>query len=373
MRKLERISALKFMLGALLVMISALAAKAQTEEPITVPQLQTDTLQVFLQRNVAGSTQHRLQFLDGLSGESVLVEVDGVNYTLVNGGVMYVDTATGRVMLVEPLTAPREHPFIQPTALTRRIDWAVAADGKKIAWTITESTVSNQLTTTTSVANVDGSNEQVVLTDGPRDGIRVLPLTFGEDDTVLYMDYQPDAIGDVTPFRQYAGVFALDLDSGEQRLLPSEPGCFCGAGLGGGIFVRLELAEDLEGFDAVAHNLAGGVSETIPALQLANYTQAGDMLVSPDGTRAVYALAQVRDFGSPAQFIRTVFVLVNMTDGTQTALTDPTATFLRPTLWTEDNSAVIFTSPLEDGTWKVDLNGRLNKIANGTYLGNLTR
>lgn len=363
---------LKFGLLLLIVLMGAVQVAAQTEEPTAPVQLKADRLQVFWQRDINGSTQDRLQFVDTVSGETVNVDVDGRNYTLAGDGVIYADTATGRIMIAEPGRRPREHAFMQPTPLTRRIDWVVAADGKKIAWTITEVTANNQLTTVTRVANINGSDDRQILTDGPRDGIRVLPLAFGEDDRVLYMDYQPDAIGGVTPFRQYAGVFALDTDSGEQRLLPNEPGCFCGAGLGGGIFVRLELAANLEGFDVVAHNLAGNVNETIPALRLANYTQAGDVLVSPDGSRAVYALAQVRDFGGPAQFIRTVFVLVNMSDKTQTTLTTPTPIFLRPVAWTEDNSAVIFTSPLDNGTWKVNLDaGRLSKIANATYLGTI--
>jgi hypothetical protein len=356
-----------------LMLLCATGAAAQTETLTPPPQFESSNAQVFLERDVEGTTLDRVEFIDPLSGESVSLNVNGTDYTVAGDAVMYVDTATGRVMLLRPNTEPREHSFIQPTPITRRIDWVVSADSKKIAWTITEGTAANQLTTTTRVANVDGSEEKRVLVDGPRDGIRVLPLLFGRDDAVLYMDYQPDAIGDVIPFRQYAGVFALDVTSGEIRLLPGEPGCFCGAGVGGGTFVRLEVAQDGQGFDAVIHQLDAGIHQTIPALNITDFTQAGDVLVSPDGARAVYALAQVRDFGSPSQFVRTVFVMVNLTDGTQEALTDPLTLFLRPTAWTEDNSAIIFTSPFEAGTWKVNIeDGRLSRIASATYVGTLS-
>lgn len=354
---------------ALILMLVGVPAVAQTETP-AVQQVHSDNLQVFLQRDVDGTTLDRVQFVDPLTGETTALSVNGIDYTVAGDGVMYIDAATGRVMMLEPGDEPHEHPFIQPTPITRRIDWVVASNSKKIAWTITEGTAANQLTTTTRVANLDGSGERRVLVDGPRDGIRVLPIMFGRDDVVLYMDYQPDAIGDVTPFRQYAGVFALDVESGEIRLLPGEPGCFCGAGLGGGLLVRLEVAAEVAGFDVVIHNMSAGWDDTIPALNLTDYTQAGDVLVSPDGTRAVYALAQVRDFGSPAQFVQTVFVLVNTADGTQDALTAPLTLFLRPVGWTENNSAILFTSPLEAGTWKVNVgDGRVNRIATATYLG----
>ena len=53
-----------------------------------------------------------------------------------------------------------------------------------------------------------------------------------------------------------------------------------------------------------------------------------------------------------------------------TALTEPITTYVQPVAWTEDNSAVIFTSPEQDGTWKVTLSdGTLDKVAEVTYVG----
>jgi hypothetical protein len=209
-----------------------------------------------------------------------------------------------------------------------------------------------------------------VLVDGPREGIRALPVSFSADNTTLYMDFQPDGIGVLTPFRQYAGLFAVDVDSGIQEFLPDEPGCFCGAAIEAGLFMRLSVTDDLSGFDVLVYNLAGQVEQTIPALALPNYTQAGDILLTSDGTRAVYALAQVRGFGSANESVRTVFVLVNLEDMTQSALTEPITDYVQPVAWTEDNSAVIFTSPERDGTWKVNLDtGILDKVAEVTYVG----
>lgn len=339
-------------------------------------QLNTDfaghPLQVFLQRDINRAGADRLLFVDMLTGESTPVEVNGQNYTLAGRAVLFYDAAARRVMLARPDGSVTEHPFVQPGLQTRRVDWLLSPDAAYIAWTLTETQDDGALTTITQVARLDGSDARQALVDGPRSGIRALPVAFNADHNVLYMDYQPDSIADLTPFRQFAGLFALNLDSGTVAFLPGEPGCFCGAGFGAGLLLRLQLADDLGGFDVSVHHLESGVSDTIPALRLPGYTQGGDVLIAPDGTRAVYALAQVRDFGGPNQSVRTVFVLVNLTARTQTALTSPITTFVQPVAWTDDNTAVIFTSPTQDGTWKVNVNdGRLTRIAAATYLGTL--
>jgi hypothetical protein len=237
-----------------------------------------------------------------------------------------------------------------------------------LAWTLTGG--ENGLTTITTVANLDGTNPQQVLVDGPREGIRALPVAFNADKTVLYMDFQPDGIADFTPFPQYAGLFALDLDTGQWERLPGEPGCFCGAGFGTELALRLVVSQDLSGFDVRLINPTGNVQQTIPALGLRNYTQAGNVVISPDGTKAVYALAQIRDFGKPDQSTQTVFALVDLEAMTQTALTEPITTFVEPLAWTEDNTAILLTSRQRDGTWKISLSdGVLTKIAEATYLG----
>ncbi|HEX2908644.1 MAG TPA: hypothetical protein VHO69_17360 [Phototrophicaceae bacterium] len=324
--------------------------------------------QVFLQRDVDEAGTDRLTFINPFTGEQTTADVSGERYTPVGDAVLYFDPAANRVMVAAPDGTVTEHPFIQLGGDTRRVDWLVSPDQTLLAWTLTSGTGS--LTTVTTVANLDGTNPRQVLVDGPRDGIRALPVAFNADKTTLYLDFQPDGIGEFTPFPQYAGLFALDLTSGQWERLPGEPGCFCGAGFGSGLLLRLAVAQDLSGFDLRVVNLVGGVEQKIPALTLQNYTQAGDVVLAPDGTRAVYALAQIRDFGKPNQSTQTVFVLVNLQDMTQAPLVEPITTFVEPLAWTEDNTAVLFTSRQRDGTWKISLSdGKLVKVAEATYLG----
>jgi hypothetical protein len=337
-------------------------------------QIETDfddhLVQVFLQRDIDSNGTDSLQFIDMLTGELAAVQVVGERYTVFGRSVMFFDPAMNRVRLAIADGRVRNHPFIQPLDTTRRLDWLVA--GGQVAWTMTEVLANDQLRTRTTVANIDGSRPREVLADGPRPGIRAMPVAFSGDGRQLFMDYQPDGIADFTPFQQYAGLFTVDVDGGEPVMLPGEPGCFCGAGLGAGLLLRLELTDDLSGYDVVVHNLAAETSERIDALRLSNYTQAGDVIIAPDGTRAVYALAQVSDFGGAAQSVQTVFVLVNLREKTQTTLTSPITTFVQPIAWTEDDTAIIFTSadPNLDGTWKIHLDdGRLSKVADATLLG----
>jgi hypothetical protein len=327
--------------------------------------------QVFLQRDVGDDGGDQLTFIDVLTGEETVADVDGERYTLAGNQVIYFDRAANRVRVALPDGTVSDHPFIQPGGDTRRVDWLVAPDNSLMVWTLTGGTP-DALNTVTTLANLDGTNPRQVLNDGPRNGIRALPVAFSPDKNMLYMDFQPDGVGDFTPFPQFAGLFSLDLASGTQSYLLGEPGCFCGAAISDGMLLRLAVASDLSGFDLKVVNLGGNVEQTLPAIALENYTQAGDIVIAPDGSKAVYAVAQIRDFGTPDQSVRTVFVLVDLSAMTQSPLTDPITTFVEPLAWTEDNSAIIFTSRQRDGTWKINLgDGQLDKIAEATYLGRM--
>jgi hypothetical protein len=325
--------------------------------------------QVFVSRNVDALGQDNLRFLNIVTGEEVSTLVNGERFSIAGDAVMFYDVTLSRVRLAGPEGGVIDHPFIQPQANTRRIDWLLSPNADHIIWTLTTGNP-NALSTVTMFADVDGSDTRQLLVDGPRDGIRAMPVAFSPDGATLYMDYQPDSIGELTPFRQYAGLFAVDIASGNSIMLPDEPGCFCGAGLGGGKFLRMTLTSDLRGFDARLYDLPDGPGSLIPALNLVGFTQSGDVLMAADGSRAVYALAQITNFGTAAMSTRTVFVLVDLENRTQTALTQPLDTFVRPLAWTDENSAILLTSPTLEGTWKINLSdGNLVRIAGATYIG----
>jgi hypothetical protein len=330
--------------------------------------------QVFLLRDVDADGRDRLLFIDLLTGSQTAREVDGDRYTVLPENVLYFDRVERRVMLAFADGTTQPHPFIQPRGDVRRIDWVLSADRSWIAWTAA-SGGADSLSTVTEVARLDGSERRLAFAENARQGIRAFPVAFSADAGRLIMDYQPDTLGDLTPFRQYAGLFAVDLATGAAEPLPDEPGCFCGGSVRGRAFVRMALAGDRPGYELRVYDLQSGARRVIPPAgsttpSLDAYTQGGDLLISPDGTQAIYALAQVRGFGTAAQSIQAVFMLVDLTTLTQRPLTDPISALIRPTAWTEDGSAVLFTNPTGNGTWRLDIaENRLNLIAEAVYLG----
>lgn len=319
-----------------------------------------------------GGDSAQLLFQDLRSGEVNTVQVTGERFTPLGSRVLYYDTASRTMMMASPEGTVQPHPFIQVGA-ARRVDWIVSPDQRQIAWTLTFAE-GDSLRTETYVATPGGTEQRLILADGGRtDGVRALPVAFSADNSALIMDAHPDIIGDYAPYTQYARLFQVNLSTGEIELLPDDDfPCFCGAGIRAGVLLRLSVTADLRGFELLLFGLDSGTERTIEAYALPNYTQAGDILISPDGSRAVYALSQIENFGTPEQRISTIFMLVNLETMTQQPLTERITTYVHPLRWTEDHTAVIFTSPLRDGTWKVSLaDGLLTNVAQATLIGTL--
>ncbi len=360
-----RFASLRLCTIALMLLFLALSVYAQDVPDRVHPR------QVFVDRDASPDGSDRVIFVDLLTGEQRDTLILGDRYTMLSNAVLYWDTTLNQPVLLSPDLSVRPHPFIELPQGARRVDWLISPDQQMIAWTIT-SGAPEALSTQTWIAHVDGTNRREVFVDGAHASIRAFPFAFDVNGTILYMDYQPDAIGDFAPLRQYAGLFAVDLASGTAEQLPGEPGCFCGASITAGRFVRLTLADGLSGFNVRLIELASGAEWIIPSLNLTGFSQGGDVTIAPDGAQAIYTLAQVRGFGTAQQSVQTVFVLVDLINRTQRVLTEPANTWFRPVAWTEDSRALLVTNPTLDGTWKIDVtDGSLRLIADASYLGSL--
>lgn len=326
------------------------------------------TWEIYVERGIDDSSTDRLQFINLLTGEINTLEVTGERYTVLGNSLLYFDSLNRMVMTAHPDSTTIPHPFIQLGA-ARRVDWIVSSDERSIAWTLTYDN-DGGLTTVTTVANPNGTNQNLVLSDGPRnDGVRVFPLAFTLENSGLILDSQPDGIGDIAPYRQYANLFQLSLIDGSITPLSDELACFCAASLDAGKLMRLAITNDFSGFDVALTDFPGGDTQLISSPGLVNYTQGGNILISPDGTRAVYVLSQV-EINSTELNVRTVMMLVNLETLTQTQLSQPITNYLQPLGWTEDNTAVLVSILGRNGTWKIDLfSGELRRIATNTYIG----
>ncbi len=327
--------------------------------------------QVYLERRVNNAGQDRLVFSNILSGEESEHIVTGERYTLLSDRMIYFDPVQRVMMEVVPQQAPTSFATIVLSSPFRRVDWVVSSDRQWLAWTITTGEAT-ALQTSTSVLRL-GTNEIIPLfNDGPRNGVRALPVAFSDDNQILYMDAHPDSIGQFAPYTQYAGLFGIQIETGEIINLPEEPGCFCGGGFGAGLMLRLDLRSDSSGFDVNVTRLENNVTQRIEALRLRNYTQAGDLLITEDGRQAIYALSLIEGFGTTEQSVQTVFMLVNLQTMSQERLNDPITTYIHPIAWTDDNSAVLFTSPQRNGTWKIHMDdGDFIRVAEANYLGDI--
>jgi hypothetical protein len=317
---------------------------------------------------VPGSGSDTLAFIDPLSGTETRLVVSGRGYTFTGDAVLFYDTAARRVRIATPDGIVRDHPFAQPTPDARRIDWAWSPD--QIAWTVTRA-VEGGLQTETRIAPNDGrAAPRLLLVDGAREGIRAFPIAFTPDGRALIMDYQPDTIGDITPLRQYAGMFALDVADGRVVPLPGEPGCFCGGGVGAGWFIRLALGD--RGFVARAFFLppggaevlvSGAAERAIASIDAAGYTQGGGVVIASNGRTAGYALVRLGALSGGRD--ETLLVRIDLDSGAQTTSRVPFAGVLRPVAWLED--ALLVT----DGEFTLRWAGgeTIERITRGVVLG----
>ncbi len=162
---------------------------------------QAQATAVFIDRGVSTA----LVFVDLATGEQHRVEIEGERFTVVPGAIMLFDTRNRVVELIGADGRSRQHPFITLTASESRVDWAISADGKRIAWTTISGAAPASITTVTRVADMNGSNARTVFLETRDDGLRAKPVAFSPDDTRLYLDYQPDGLDALTVFPQFAG------------------------------------------------------------------------------------------------------------------------------------------------------------------------
>lgn len=347
------------MLRLLLFVMLALGISPARARPAPLPAA---PINAFVEQS---GSEDLLTLNNLLTGEQTRITVRGTQFSVVGREVLFFDEDSRRVQIASPNGELHEHPLIQPSASARRIDWIASPVASLMAWTVTEGTP-DALSTTTYAASFDGADARIVLHDGPRAGIRAFPVAFSDDGATLYMDYQPDTIADLAPLRQYAALFALDLANGAASSLPGEPGCYCGGAIGSGKFLRLALAES--GFDLRVTDLARDTNTIIPSLGLAEYTQAGSVLIAPSGAYAIYTLLQ----SAPGAEVRSLFVLADLINGTQRLLNPeaPETRILRPVEWLEDDQAVLLVDSATSGTWRLNVqNGALTQVASASFIG----
>ena len=343
-------------------------------QDVVQPGLQQHTWDVFTRRKAENPAQTDLIFINLLSGERTTIGAVGQQFALTNNGVIYLDRQAGQVKLAKADGIIRDHPFIHVTTDLRRVDWVVSADGEQIVWTISQTVNGGQLVTATWLADIAGAEIRELLVYGPRDGIHLLPIAFGDDGSEIYMEAHADGSEGLSPYSLRTGLFALVVTADElhTRALPGDPNCLCAVGFGANRMLRLAPNSDAGGLDVEVYPLDGGDLQIIPALSRGNYRDGGNILLSADGTQAIYALSQVRDSAAEIDEIRTLLIHVDISNGRQRIASSPITDLARPLAFTDENRALLFSTQQSNLTYKLDLeNGRHTKVADAVYLGQL--
>ncbi len=360
---------MRFILFSLITLLCSSAVAGQDATGFGV---QGHSWDVYLQTDPTSPDVTVITFVDLLTGDATAVSTSGERYTLLDDAVLYFDVADEQVKLVRPDGDIREHPFISKSSADYRIDWTVSADGQQIAWAVSQQSDDRQLTTAIMLADHSGSQIRRLLSYGPREGIRLLPVAFGADGASLYIDVHADGAEYASPYPRRSNIFLLDF-SGEgvaTRLLPGEAACFCAVGFGKGVMLRLAPSGEPDSTQVEIYDIDTGAARVIAPVSRGDYDESGNVLVSPDDAIAVYALTRASGLRASDEELRTVLVLADIVNARQRVIGSALNALARPIMYTEDNSAVLFALEGSAGTWKLQLNdGQVIKVAEATYLG----
>jgi len=362
---------MKFFLLPLICLLCVGAAFGQDAPGLGV---QGHSWDVFLRAHPTRPAETDLIFVDLLTGETTSAPTAGERYTLLDDALLYFDLADEQVKLIKPDGVIREHPFIAITSADYRIDWAVSQDRRQIAWAVSRRSADQQLSTSIMLADRSGSQILQLLSYGPRKGIRLLPVAFGADGQSLYIDVHADGTERASPYARRSNLILLDF-GGEgvaTRQLPGRGPCFCATGFGNEVMLRLSPSGEPDSTEVEIYDIETGAARVIAPVSRGDYDEAGNVLLSPDDSLAIYALTRAGDFRTPEQEPRTVLVLADIVNARQRVVGSAINALARPIMWTEDNSAVLYALEGRDGAWKLRLgDGQAIKVADATYLGRL--
>ncbi len=336
--------------------------------------IQGHSWDVFLRADANSPGDTEVMFLDLLTGESASFSTAGERFTLLDNAVLYFDLSDQQIKLIKPDGHIREHPFITKTDADYRLDWTVSKDRRQIAWSVSQRSADEQLTTTIMLADQSGSEIRQLLVYGPRPGIRLLPVAFDANGATLYVDVHADGAERAAPYARRSNLFALDFGGPgvATRLLPGDAPCFCAVGFGNELLLRLAPSGEPDSTQVEIYDIQSGATRVIAPVARGDFNEAGNLLLSPDDTLAVYALTRANGYRAAEQEPRTVLVVADLVNARQRVLGDALPALARPIVWTEDNSAVLYVLEGHDGVWKLRLeDGAMVKVADATYLGML--
>lgn len=316
-------------------------------------------------------TGNGLYFVDARTGLSSVATVEGSQHTLLDTGVLFQDAFTGQPRLAAPDGQITTLAWIAPATQGVVVRWVVSTDRNHIAWSEVQSDGTNVISLVYAARSDGGDRKQVLRFSSTR-RLAALPVHLATDGRTLYYTRQllPEP-GAYDLFERAADLYALDVRTGESTHLPDEPLCECAVGFtaDGRQYARLQTEDDGNGFLVRLRDQAVGKLTILNAVDDLLHTQAGYVVVSPNGNIVLYASA--RGTGS-LRSERWTLTLADRDAGTQTLLTGALTDGIRPLTFALDGKSVILIGITKPGTWKMALaDRRLRPISAYNYLGSL--
>jgi hypothetical protein len=312
---------------------------AQTA-PIVLAKISTDQGQPAALRLVdaaTGMTQSSFQ-ASGLSqGPAPLVGGSSVFFTDFNmKGVHRVgfDGAT------QDLT------FINPDGKVFDGMFLPSPDGSRISWSKVVSQDASNLHIQLLVANMDGSNQKVLLDDTRSIPSRPEPLRWSNDGKSLYFTNIPYGIGGYILFFGGTDLLKVDVESGKvtQNLLSS--GCLC-ATVVSPDETKVAYIQRPEGdqLNIMLKDLPGGnpVKGNLPA----GHLQAGGIVWSPDSQSFLVTVAK----GEPDNEAYSV-ILVHASDLSMKTLIPDDPRLLQAAVW--PTPGIVWLKDKDNNAWRMD-------------------
>jgi hypothetical protein len=294
-------------------------------------------------------------------------------FGLTANGLIFRDPIDGIPRLITVNGNIFDLPFIpQRTENLLRIEWAISANGRTIAWAeiYFEQTWKAEL----YVAQLDGSNFRALppLPDNAS-YYRVAMLAVSDDGNRVFFDLEHPTEARRTDdlFLDYQRIMAYVSPNEVYIPLPEEPKCLCPAQIAnnGRLFIRLEPAR--QGYTVRMWNLESNVErrriEPIDTI----FTQAGEILLSPGGTLLLYTVGGIEGVAS-TETTDYGLILADVATAEQTIVTEPSKNRLHAMAFIDRNTAAIVVDTLNNKTYKLNFETKtLTLVADGLWLGTL--
>jgi dipeptidyl aminopeptidase/acylaminoacyl peptidase len=239
-------------------------------------------------------------------------------------------------------------PFVNPGGNFFEGQILPSPDGERIAWGTTafEPDPAGDTHIQVTVANVDGTGEQILLDKRLAASILPQPVQWSRDGRYLYFTDEPYGIGGYILFWGGPDLQQVDLATGTITEVLPDQGCLCAMSLSpdGTLLAVITGVGPLE---LVLRDLATG-TERKTVLEDGHW-QAGNIVWSPDGKALMYTMA----IGDPE---KEAYSIVRVDAGTlaQTVLIHDDTRLLETVVWADAKTVWLNITLKVGGAWRMD-------------------